>query len=46
MEGLIEGDTMPVTLGVGQHSVAIEDQRRHQALPSLPNRRMWLDAIS
>ena len=39
-ERLVEGDPVPVALGVGEHAVAVEDERLHHALPSLPNIRM------
>ena len=38
-EGLVEGWQMAVALGVGEHAVAVEDERAH-ALPSAPNSRM------
>ena len=41
LEGLVERGQVAVALGVGEHPVAVEDQGGHQALPSLPNRRMW-----
>src|ERR1039458_470957 len=46
-EGLVEGGQMTVTLRVGEHTVAVEDDGAHpQALPWLPNSRMWYLAIS
>ena len=46
-EGLVEGRQVPVTLGVGEHPVAVEDEGAHaQAFPSLPKSRMWCFAIS
>ena len=46
-ERLVEGRQVPVALGVGEHAVAVEDERAHvQAFPSLPKSRMWYFAIS
>jgi hypothetical protein len=42
----IEGRQVPVALGVGKHTVAVEDQRSHQARPELPKSRMCSRAIS
>jgi hypothetical protein len=39
-EGLVVGRQMPVTLGVGKHPVAIEDQRAHAAFPLLWKQRL------
>ena len=39
-EHRVEGRQVAVALGVGEHAVAVEDQRRHQARPALPNSRM------
>ena len=45
-ERLVERGTVAVTLGVGEDAVAIEDERRHQARPWLPNIPMCSFAIS
>src|SRR6185436_21115281 len=54
-EHLVERRPVAVALGVGEHAVAVEDQRRHDqtaadvvadARPAEPNVRMWYSAIS
>jgi hypothetical protein len=37
---------MPIALRVGKDTVAVEDDGRHQALPSLPKSRIWSLAMS
>ncbi len=44
-EGLVEGRQVPVTLGVGDHAVTVEDEQAH-ALPPEPNSRTWVRTIS
>ncbi len=55
-EGLVERGPVAVALGVGEHAVAVEDQRGHaartaaelvvDARPADPKIRMWCSAIS
>ncbi len=44
-EGLIERRQVPVSFGVSEDAVAVEDECGH-ALPSAPKRRMWVRAMS
>ena len=46
LEHLVERRQVAEPFGVGEHTIAVEDQGGHQALPSLPNRRMWSSAMS